>query len=153
MQHQNLMNMVSLMASFNMESETSVNFLYSVIFKSIGLFLVPGFEIRLSGGSVVKNLSASVGDPGDTGSIPGSRRSSGVPLLQFNHTLPHTLSNGEPPPACAESEGLVGSRGWGEALLPATLATCNTSPLFCFNWSVIDLRYHVSFRCTALWFW
>ena len=78
MQHQNLMNMVSLMASFNMESETSVNCLYSVIFKSIGLFLVPGFEIRLPGGSVVKNLSASVGDPGDTGSIPGSRRSPGV---------------------------------------------------------------------------
>ena len=39
------------------------------------------------GGSVVKNLSASAGDPGDTGSIPGSRRSPGVgngnPLQYF----------------------------------------------------------------------
>ena len=39
------------------------------------IVLVPGFEIRLPGGSVVKNLSASAGDPGDMGSIPGSRRS------------------------------------------------------------------------------
>ena len=37
------------------------------------MLLVRGFP----GGSVVKNPSANAGDPGDTGSIPGSGRSPG----------------------------------------------------------------------------
>ena len=41
--------------------------------KKEGIYVYMGFP----GGSVVKNLPAKAGDVGDTGSIPGSRRSPG----------------------------------------------------------------------------
>ena len=41
--------------------------------KKEGIYVHMGFP----GGSVVKNLPANAGDVGDTGSIPGSRRSPG----------------------------------------------------------------------------
>ena len=43
------------------------------------------FFVGLTGGAAVKNLPASEGDMGDTGSIPGLGRYPGVGYLQYSH--------------------------------------------------------------------
>ena len=67
------------------------------------------------GGSVVKNLPASAGDMGDSGSIPGSGRSPGGEhgnLLQYSCL-------GESP----EQKNLVGYCPWGHRESDTTEAT------------------------------